>query len=697
MTDIVNAAPMVIDQGTDDHSRMVVRSSSLMSPQHLPKFYLFAEKGPIGPNFIDLSTSTLTDVYGDDTFNVNTKYYTHQTPFAQVVASAGNNLVIHRLVPDDAKDVANVAFYLDVLPTQVPIYDKNTDGSVKLDTNGDPITKKDTNGDDITVNGFKVCWVTDFVVRDINHYEQGQLIVRNGVQVDGATQSQQYPIFEISAKDVGEYGNKLAVKLYPALQTDQYPFPTNFLNDSKIYPYYITIVRLIDPETGKTRPVLNGYGSQFSRFGTKKDAVDPTSGLMIDFTKIVEEQYLNTTMGSASGIGKCYTYYDNLNQLVEQFYDSEKIITDTFRDSLINTTEQNYHGLNILSFTSSNGSPYQSIKVVDESNSVRLTKNTNVFLKGAFDGSVSESLMDTLVDQDMELYNDYTSEYNDIVLHPESIIYDTGFTLSTKKSLAKFISRRKDTFVTLATFSHNNQASLIADQYSIGIALKTMMELYPESSTFGTPVMRGMIIGGSGEIVNHPYKKRVPLSYEIAYKSSRYMGASNGAWKNGYSFDRAPNSIITQLKNIDSGWVPAVTRNAMWSAGLNFALNYKIKTQFFPALQTVYEDDTSVLNSYFTAVAISYLNKIAHSAWREFTGSIGLTNAQLEEKVNAYVYEMVKDKFDDKFVIVPDAKVTEEDALRGFSWSLGIKIFSNNLKTVMTTHVESYRMSDLNQ
>ena len=183
----------------------------------------------------------------------------------------------------------------------------------------------------------------------------------------------------------------------------------------------------------------------------------------------------------------------------------------------------------------------------------------------------------------------------------------------------------------------------------------------------------------------------------MAYKAARYMGAKNGAWKNGFAFDRAPLSIVTQLKNIDVTWVPASTRNILWSTGLNFVLNYQVGTQFFPALQTVYENDTSVLNSFFTAVAIAYLNKVAHAAWREFSGSISLTNAQLEEQVNLFVANLVKDKFDGKFVIQPNATVTELDNLRGYSWTLPIKIFASNMKTVMTTYVEAYRMTDLAQ
>lgn len=696
MIDIKNAAPMVIDLGTSDRSPTTPAVSSLITPQHLPKFYIFAEKGPVGPTFIDFGQDTLTNLYGDGTFNVEKKYYTHQTPFLQVVAAAGNNCVVHRLITADSKDCANIVMYLDVLPTQVPIYEKNTDGSIKLDSSGVAITVKDSNGDAITVAGYKVCWVTDYTEVPLGTYEIGTKLVRNGIQSEGGTQSQQYPIFEVCADNAGEFGHQLGIRMYAATQTDQYPFPFNYLNDSKVYPYYFQVVKQTDSTTGKVLPFVNGYGSQFSRFSFKKGAVDPTSGLVIDFTKTIKEQYITKTFNTSTGVGDVYAYNGNIETLLGMFYDSEKVISDPYRDSVINNLEDNRHAFNLVNFTSSNNSPYQSVKQVTTNSSVRLTRYSNLFLRGAYDGIINNDLLDELVKDDMELYDSPTSDYNDIVLHPESIIYDSGFKLETKKVLPKFISRRKDTFIVLSTYAHNNQADLLADQFSIGIALKTMMELYPESDTFGTPVMRGMIMGSSGKIVASNYQHRVPLSYEVAYKASRYMGAGNGAWKNGYAFDSAPLSIITQLKDIDSTWVPSITRNAMWTVGLNFPLNYKVKTQFFPALQTVYENDTSVLNSFFTAVAISYLNKIAHSAWREFTGTISLSNAQLEQKVNEYVSGLVKDKFDGKFIVSPAAKVTEEDALRGYSWTLPIKIYANNMKTVMVTHVESYRIDGSN-
>jgi len=695
MVDIVNAAPMVIDLGTEDKSTRVLPLSSLNIPQHLPKIYIFAEKGPVGPTYVDLDSVSLTQLYGDDTFDVNKKYYTHQTVFLQGIVSGGNNVVVHRLVAPDAKDVANVALYLDVLPVQVPLYQKNSDGSLILDSNGNPVPQLDSNNDPILVNGFKVAWIIDKTITNIGNYSRGLLTQRAGLQVNGTIQSTQYPIFEFAAKDPGEFGNKLAIRLYSALKSDIIPFPSNILSESKAYPYYFQLVKVTDTISGKVQPVLNSFGSQYAKIILKNRGIDPASGAIIDITKIVTDQYINLPESTATGLGTVYVYNDNLENLLQQFYNSEKVITDTHRDSVINNTENNIHALNIISFTSSNGSPYQSIKPVNITNSIRLTKNTNVFLSGSSDGTISNSLLDTLVSEDLENYNNSLHEYNDLVLHPESMIYDSGFSLQVKRNMPKFISRRKDTFIMLSTYAWNAPSTDLATQFSVATALKTMLQLYPESATFGTPVMRGVLFCGSGELIDSLYIDRVPLTYEVAYKSARYMGAKNGKWKNGFIFDKAPGSIITQLKNIDITWVPASTRNTLWSVGINFALNYQIRRQFFPAIQTVYENDTSVLNSYFTAVAISFLNKIAHAAWREFSGTISYTNAQLEEAVNNFVAEQVKDRFDDKFVVIPNCHVTEFDALRGYSWTLQIKLYSPNMKTVMSTYVSAFRTEDL--
>ena len=207
--------------------------------------------------------------------------------------------------------------------------------------------------------------------------------------------------------------------------------------------------------------------------------------------------------------------------------------------------------------------------------------------------------------------------------------------------------------------------------------------------------MRGMIIGRSGVLRNSQFLKRLPMTAEVAIKSARYMGAGNGRWKTGSHFDGAPGSIVDYLSDVSITFTPATTRNKDWDVGLNWVQSYDRRSLFFPALKTVYNNDTSVLNSYFTAMAIGQLNKVSHAAWREFTGVSHLSNAELCRKVNSFVSAKVQDAFDGRFVIIPKAFISDMDELRGFSWTLPISIYADNMKTVMTTSVQAYRKSDL--
>lgn len=693
MPHVRNGAPMVYDQGTRDLSTRQVPRSGTDQPQHLPKIYGFFEKGPIGPNYVDLGQTPITEVYGDKSFDVNSKYYTHATPFLQETVAAGNNCVVHRLVAPDAQDKANKALYLDIVADQVPLYQKNGDGSLKLDdVTGEPMPVLDGSGNPITVAGYKVGFVEKFVEAPIGEYQPGQLTEVSGIQTaTGGAQSTQIPLFEFYAADAGEDGMNLGIKIQAVAADDISGFPHQLLSNAKNYPYYFSMVRVMDEVTGLTNPVLNAFGSEKGTFVIEKGAINPASGAVVDTVKIVNDLFVDAN----SGLGGVYVYDANLKRVLEDLYAAESIIEDSNRDAEVNVLENNIYALNIASFTSSNGSPYQAIKLQDLSGGVRLTRNTNIFLEGANDGTISEELLDTMVAADMANYTNELHEYNDLVAHPESIVYDSGFGLETKLALAKIISRRKDTFCVMATYAHDDAALTLDQQFSKAIALKTALDLYPESATFATSVRRGMVMGGSGEIINSLYNKRVPTSFEVLAKAARYMGASNGAWKSGALFDRAPGSIVTRLKNLDVTWVPASTRSRLWDVGMNYALNYKIREQFFPALKTVCEDDTSVMNSFFVGMAVCTLNKVGHAAWREFSGNVKLTPSELTEAINNFVDEKVKDIFDNMFVIKPDTHLTELDSIRGYSFTIPIKIYAPNMTTVATLRTEAYRITDL--
>lgn len=687
---IVNAAPMVIDYGTEDLSTRLIPREPELIPQHLPKFFLFTQKGPLTPQLVVGNERDL--MFGTESFNLRGKYANHSTVFANLVNAEGNSCMLQRVIAEDAGPEATIIAWLDVLATDVDLYERNVDGSIKVDTLGDPIITG-------TGTGFKVKWVVTnhASVADLQD-DYGQLTITPGDQVDPVTsaQSQRYPIFELKASSLGEYGNTTGIRMWAPTVDTVAAMPTKMMANSKAYPYFVSMIRRQDTLTA---PVITKtlFGEQRVMVTFKPEVIDPLTDAELYIDDVLIDAYQNLTdlrypklYGDFSDIK---VYQDNIELLVELFHAAEIPYIDSFSDFTSNVNDK--HLFNFVTGVSSQNVPYHSFIFVDEANTVRFSEFTNIYASGGSDGTIDHATHAALVSAQLTRYLDPNDELQELAVNVESIIYDTGFPLDTKLDLISFIAQRKDTFVVLSTHDVEDRILTASEEHSLAIALRTHLQMYPESDYFGTPVMRGMIIGRSAKLRNSQYTKYLPLTAEVAIKSAKYMGAGNGRWKNGSHFDGAPGSIVDYMYDINITWVPASVRNRNWDVGLNWVQAYDRRSYFFPALKTVYDNDTSVLNSYFTAMAICQLNKIAHGAWREFSGVSHLTNAQLVSRVNDYVTNRVLNRFDNRFVIRPEAFISDADMLRGFSWTLPIKIFAASLKTVMTSYVQAYRIEDL--
>jgi len=686
---IVNAAPMVIDRGTQDLSKRQVPREPIAVPQHLPKQFLFAQKGTTDPQLG--SGAELVNIYGQETFNLRGKFANHATVFAQGAMSKGNALMVQRLIPEDAGPEATIIGWLDVLPTTVDVYERNTDGSIKVDVAGDPIVIGNT-------PGYKVKWVVTHhaSVQDLAD-NFGQLTIMPGDQTDGTTQSQRYPMFELKANSVGSYGNYSGIRMWaPTIKTTS--MPTKMMSQEKAYPYFIQMIQKPD-DVSSPKVVPTIFAEQSVMFTFKQDVVDPVTDLNLYAGEIIIPSYENTTDPRYPKIYGNYHearwYDDNIATLLEMFHAAEIPFIGAFSDFSADPLDM--HLFNFVSGQSSYGVPYNSFVFTDSPNTTRFSESTNVYSAGSSDGTMSDENFAILVKNKMADYLDPLNPVQELAVNVESITYDSGFPLETKFALIDFISQRHDTCVVLSPFDQSEASLGAAEEQSVAIALRTRAQLYPESDYFGTPVMRCIIIGRDGKIRNSQWKKRVPLTYEFLIKAASYMGAGNGRWTNGENFDGAPGSILEVMTDINITWVPASVRNRNWDVGLNWVQAYDQSSYFFPAFKTVYDDDTSVLNSFNTVMAICQLNKIAHACWREFSGVDHLTNAQLCQRVNDFVNDRVNNIFDGRFVIKPQAQVTDMDELRGFSWTLPIQIFAPNMKTVMTTYVQAFRIEDLEQ
>lgn len=690
---IVNAAPMTVMLGTQDLSMRALPAVPEDLPTHLPKIYIYAERGPLDPQLV--VGSSRSEMYGENSFDLRMPWATHATVLTNLINAQGNSQMIQRVKPQDAPPNANIRIYLDVLATKVADYERNFDGTIKVDVAGLPVPTG------TKIDGYSVKWVTAHIARDVDNNDMfglGNPIPGDQTDTVTSTQSTRYPIMDLEIANFGAYGNNIGLRMWAPTTKSSMPIDDRVISSTnRVYPFRMACV---SRPNAITTPTITEtlYAEQFVNVVFKKDVIDKNTDALLYVGDVFVQAWQELTNPTApikyGPFGRMKLYQDEVDMLLNLFYTAEKPYIDGFSDFTGETDEM--YRFNLISGTSSSAVPYHSYQVISgTADSVRFSENTTVYATGGGDGTMNETAFGTLVEN---LVHDYANENNvlqDTARYPESIIYDSGFPLATKYALCSFIAVRKDTAVVLSTHDVNGPTLSASQESSLAIALRTRLQMYPESEYFGTPTMRGMIIGRSGTMLNTQYRKKLPLTMEIAVKAAKYMGAGNGKWRAGANFDQAPANGVNMFIDVNVTFTPATVRNKDWSNGLNWVESYQRRSLYFPALKTVYDNDTSVLNSFFTMMACVELEKVGLRTHRRFSGESSLTNAQLIERVNAFVIENTTDRFDGRFIIRPDAYFTDADLLRGYSWSLPIKIYAPNMKTVMTLSIQSYRIEDI--
>lgn len=699
MSTIVNGAPMTILHGIQDKSTRTLPVEPEVLPTHLPKVYIFAQKGRTKPQLV--VGSGRDRMYGADSFDLRKPYATHQTVLSNLVNAEGNAQMIERVIPADAGPKSNFMLSLDLLETQIPQYQRDNNGNVIVnDVTGLPVEVTPAQ----TVPGYIAKWVvTNITAKGPNDTDSdlfGKGSVVPGDQSVGGVQSQRYPIMQFWADSEGEVFNNSGLRIWAPTESSAGGVNTTLMSSSKVYPFRMTAIRR-STATSTAKIVETLAGEPYFDFCLKPGVINPAtdSEMYIGDTYLgkyesIKDKRFPPQYADISGIK---IYQENADTVLGMLFDKE---VDFFGEagsdfSVGQTAEEALYMYNLFTFTSTSGAPYHSVKLnTADANAVRLSEGTNLFCKGGSDGTMTAAVFNQLVSDAISEYANPNSYLMDTAVYPESIFYDSGFPLPVKHKLCNFIAVRKDTAVVLSTYEVDGQALSAAEDHSVAISLRTKLQMFPESDYFGTPVCRGMIVGRNGVLRNSQYKKRLPLTLELAVKSAKFMGAGNGRWKPEYLFDKAPNNEIRLFDDVSVTFTPAQQRNKDWDVGLNYAMSFSRSSLYFPALKTVYNDDTSVLNSYFTVMACVEIQKVGERVHRMFTGSTSLTDAQLIERVNRAVENMTSGRFADMFKVVPAAYMSDADNLRGYSFTLPVRLYASNMKTVMSLSIEAYRMSD---
>ena len=691
---IFSAMPSVIARGIQDLSKRTVTAALEEIPTHLPKVYIYAQKGKSTPLLVAGNSRELT--YGTDSFDERKPWANHATVLSNLLSVEGNAQMIERVIPSDAGPKSNLILWMEVAEgTTVTQYQRDSDtGAYILDTFGQPIEV--TTGP-TTLAGNKIRFLVTHSTTDTTlgalSQSAGTMTGLNGVTV---VPSVRYPILELQATAQGEYYNNTGIRLWAPDANDEDRIDTAILASNKIYPYRIGMMRRTDASS-TAKMVMTQSSDAYINFSFKANQINPVTDANFSLTDVFLGAYQNLTNPTLpityGDFGTMAVYYSSIDSILTTLYASE-YAHNTGGDFTGAAGEK--HLFNFISGKSSDAIPYYTLEIdTVTTGSLSLTKNISLFAAGGSDGTMNDAAFGTSVAALVADYADPNSYLQDNVTYCESHLYDSGYPLATKQAMINFIAERKDTIVVLSTYDTINGQMTVSEEHSVAASLRTRLRNYPESTYFGTSVCRGFLVSRNGVLRDHQYNGRLPLTLDWAVKSAKFMGAGSGLWRDGFVPDSAPNNEITIFDDISNTFTPVTNRLSDWAIGLNWPQTYQRGSAFWPAMKSVYDDDTSVLNSYFTVCAAVECQKIGARVHRDFTGTISLTDAQLIERVNTKVNNYVSGKFAGLFVIKPNAYISESDTQRGYSWSLQIKLYANNMRTVETFDVQLYRMSDL--
>lgn len=716
---INKATPRVILLGIQDKSARRLPAETEQLPQHLPITFLLTEKSE---QISIVSGSLLEEIYGDKTLDPRSNFYTHQSKMAEVFNGAGNMMMVQPIKLPGAK-AASLRLSVELVPSTVTA----SDGSTRN------VTRVIWHADEVPTD--------DFALGKINPtYRQGDATAglsgeRLGALKQNGTEyyvpSALIPILDFQTDYRGSAGNNYGIQITTPFDTDNYPTNEVVSDVAKSFIYRFSFMQKGASSTPGV--ILNRYSEQSTDFVFKKGITDPQTGLKYSLEEVAVKNYEQlgdpTAAPQMAPFKSVHVYEDNIqnvlmnlaNDYVVQGVDAGGATYQFTIPGVQGAVEDpdSVHLINFLTGMDYHGTAYPTMDLTSsvKFGGIRFGRNITVYASGGSDGfpmlmGVVDKL--ELARQFDEAVRDWcdntyveTNPIFDSARYPFSTLWDSGFSLDTKLSMLKPMGRHKRINVFLGThriYDYNADKTKFikartltaAEEVTMASQLSTAASLYPESEIFGTQACRCIIPTRSGIPISGSYQERLPFTFSLAALVSAYMGSADGIWRNEYAFDENPRNIDTFFdpETVNVTYQSPQVYNESWKAGAIWVQFFDRQSLFFPAFQTVYPDDTSVLNNLFTVMACSYLERVAEIVYRKLVGNGKFNTQKFAEESDKEITELTKGRFDDRFVIIPKTTFSANDILRGYSWETVIDIYSNNMKTVNTTKIVARRMSD---
>lgn len=750
-------APGVISYGIDDKSSRRPTPVPELLPDSLPIIYTFAQKGDRTPRYV--SGAAMHNVYGSRTWDADSKYFTHQTAMGKVHAVNSGIMVQRLVPPDATPALVRLSLLIAPCRLPVWKRGANGSYlQTGAGVNAELIQDTDALGDPLFVNGYRTAIIVgnaDYPINSQGFGEASPLLRagygatlnsknepfgiyhdENGMEV--VADATLYPIIDALVLGEGEAGNDIGLRLRSTATRDREKVDFALVEQLRSMLYRTSIVtRTASGISNKNIQTITG--ADFLDLGFGDDLAMPSNRQPLSMeNRLFEDWDLNQPgyVPEPGPFEAIHVYQESLNEMLERLTQGEVIDGVTIdgegafdvkaaeygRDPDFGFSDIGNAALfNFLLNTDYNNVPYFAVDVSRSATfgGVAPAKDLVIFAQGGDDGLPMKPngqpdrlaillLLDQLVMDELEAFGDRPyARLLDMARYPIRGFWDSGFSLNTKKMALRLLSKRSDMYVILGTQSIADwigtyddpknfvyrPANTDDEDRAIALELSNAAYLYPESEVFGTQVCRAMVIGHAGQLLTEYPRPLVPLTFDFAAKVSNFMGAAK--WRDQFAFDLEGRKEVTLLQRVNNTWKTPAGYDQSWENNLVYVQYGDRRNLFYPQFQTVYRDDTSVLNDAFVMMACCSLQWIHFQVWRELTPTGSMSDAKLVETSDRKLAEKVKDRFNGRFVIDPETTITPADEQNGRSWHASFQLYANASRDRVYSSVATYRMSDL--
>lgn len=711
--------PRIILQGVQDKSvpkRVAVPETN---PIHLPKIEIMAATGP-RLAFVANDTD-LNQLYGAETFSSRGKYYNHQTQLLELMLAEGNTCLVQRITaptitPQEGGPVISnqpkkasltVLCYIDTTEPLRP-YIRNIDGSIARNDLG---AARRLTSASVTNGKTLKFYVVPTTMFDVALLDDGP------VNYDGKSC---YPLLTATHSFEGIYGENTGLRFWSANKTSPTPADPDIVAHQGATLY---AAQIVTRKNAMSSPTISTslLGETYIEFGLNEGVYNYKTDQDLKIQSLVEnwndDGAITKVMPHWGPLGEVVTYQANLDTVLDMLHANEQnamdycrslatvldgtgAVVDGVETPVIPTVDptalapSSKYLLDILSGVDYNGVPFYGFTV--DTTAATFTPSVTHYLKDGNDGDLSVEAYETeIINRIENFYNDPEYPLVSTAKYPWSAQYDTGFGNDVKDAMLSWITHRKNVHGTWATYVNGEAPLSISAEESAGNALRAKAMTHAESSVFGTPAFRGVIIMQSGFLVGCKLKSRVPTGvYELAVKRARSLGAANGIVKEGSSYNQAPGNVLEFSRNVSCDYMTPTAEARVWAGGLNAATGFDRSALFFPSIQTIYGIQESVLIGEFFMQVICDIETQIEKTWRRMVNS-DVPPAQFIQDSNATFNEFVNGKYDNRVIVTPNTYFTPLDTAKGYTWHMEVTVAGSVPKTVETASIVATRILEV--